>query len=249
MRTTAILLLVTLNAIGAAAQVAKPQTGEPTAVQTATPVEAEAQNLDDMLEKYWGKKREIRVIQKREFEKDGRVELSLLGGIIPNDSFANYYDVGAEVTYHLTETFGAGILLIKPFSHETDLRSFLQEEPFYVTTDLPEEYFLITMAEGSWTPLYGKFSFLGTKLLHMELAALVGAGMLNTSVLNIETGQAKKKFKPMGSLGAGLRFWFSSVMAARFDTRVYFHSKAGSEANLTGLSTPVELTLGVSYLF
>src|SRR5688572_20272427 len=58
-------------------------------VPPPSPVEADIQ-------RYWGERREVGVVQKRLFPKAGRHELSATVGVLPSDPFLTYLGFGAR---------------------------------------------------------------------------------------------------------------------------------------------------------
>jgi len=199
-------------------------------------------SLDKYLDKYWAEKRDVRVIQKRLYQKDGRHEFTPFFGFIPNDEFYMYYPVGGRYTYYISEDIGIeafGAYIPNTYS---DLGGFIDSE-FGLETNLPQRLEWTAGLEGVWSPIHGKIGLFTKKLAHFDWVLMVGVGALGSQVKTAEEGgQTKSKIDVAGNVGTGLRFFILDWLALRFEYRNYFFAAEGG-----GLSHPVELTLGVSF--
>ena len=90
------------------------------------PVEKEALDPNDPL--YWAKLRGVYTLQKRQFQKQGRIAVSLYGGLIPNNIFERYFPVGLRVNYYILENLGVELAGSYNFAQDTGLSEQLQEE-------------------------------------------------------------------------------------------------------------------------
>ncbi len=206
---------------------------------------AEAQehgDLDRYLDKYWAEKRDVRVIQKRLYQKDGRHEFTPFFGFIPNDEFYMYYPVGGRYTYYISEDIGIEAFGSYIFHTHSDLADFLDQQ-HRLETNLPQRLQWTAGIEGVWSPIHGKLGMFTSKLAHFDWTLMVGVGAMGTVVQTAEEGgKTKGKVDVAGNVGTGLRFFILDWLAFRFEYRNYFFAADGG-----GLSHPVELTLGVSF--
>lgn len=198
--------------------------------------------IDKDLEYFWGQKRDVEVIQKRLFLRDGRHEFTVFGGVIPNDDFFANYPIGARYNWYFLEDWSVELNGSYMFNAKSDLRSFLQDT-MNLNISLDEQLKGYAAAEGQWTPFHGKFSLLTQNLTHFDINISFGAGVMFASdKLEGETSY-KLEYLPMGNLGAGMRFYVLDWMAVRLDYRHYFY-----KSNVyNGLSWPAEVTLGVAF--
>ena len=81
--------------------------------------------LDKYMDKYWAEKRDVRVIQKRLYQKDGRIELTPFFGTVPNDEFNLYFPTGLRATYFISEDIGIELFGSYMFHMDSDLASFI----------------------------------------------------------------------------------------------------------------------------
>ena len=49
---------------------------------------------------FWGNKRAVKVVQRRMYQKEGKMEATLTTGVIPNDDFLIHYLAGARFGYY-----------------------------------------------------------------------------------------------------------------------------------------------------
>ena len=203
---------------------------------------AEKAPLDKELDYFWGKKRDVEVIQKRLFLRDGRHEFTVFAGTIPNDDFFVYYPLGARYDYYFSEDFAFEIFGAYMIETNSDLESFLEDSDIIkVSVYLPERLFWYGGLDGQWTPFHGKFSVLTKKLIHFDMNLSFGAGVM--SVKAMKPAGEEIQYSPMGNLGAGFRVYLMDWMALRLDYRHFFYKSEEYD----GLSWPAEVTLGVSF--
>lgn len=218
-----------------AAQAADPEPG-------TAPVE-DTRKLDDRLKKYWGTEmRDIHTLQKRLYRKEDRAEFELYSGVIPNDEFYTYYPLGLRADYFFAEDFGAEVWGSYLIRVNSDLEDFLEENfRNSLRVNVTQSLQWLAGANFLWSPLHGKLGFFTDKLAHFDMHLAFGVGTIGTTVRNL--GVEDSKIDVGGNVGLGLRFFLSQSVTLRFDYRQFFYA-----AEAGGLSHPVELTLGVSFM-
>ncbi len=202
----------------------------------------EATPLDQELDKVWGQERDIRVIEKRAFEKDGRHEFSLLAGIIPNDPFFNYYPVGLRYDYYFLESLAVEVAGAYAFHPESNLRSFITstfKARGILGVRLPQRVEWYAGANVYWAPIYGKLTIFTSKISSFDLGFILGAAAIGSHVE--EGGVFKRKSSPdvAGVAGLGFHFYLTDLLALRADYRHYVF-----KANDGGARFLAEITLG-----
>ncbi len=199
--------------------------------------------LGDSLEDYWSERRDIRVIEHRQFEKVGRHQLTAYVGIIPNDPFINYYPLGIRYDYWLLESVGLEVdasYIGDTFRAESDLQGFLEENGADVV--LLDQQRWRTHFGVNWAPFYGKIAFLNLKLIHFDFNVFGGIGVVGVRSLNAERTAEEDEYKVEGSIGCGLNIWVIDWFSIRIDFRQFIFEKAGG-----GASHPSEISLGFSF--
>ena len=197
---------------------------------------------DDALQDFWAERRDVRIIQRRLFEKVGRHEFTLFGGVIPNDPFLDYFPIGLRYDYFLLESLALevdGSYIGEIFRADSDLEEFLLGHGARV--DLLDQQQWRTHFGINWSPFYGKIAFLGLKLLHFDINLNAGFGIVSVESLTEERLATETEIKPEGILGLGFNFWISDHFSVRLDYRQFLFEKAGG-----GVSNPSEISLGFS---
>jgi len=203
-------------------------------------------SVDEAFDLYWAKKRAIRVIQKRQYLKENRIELFFQSGVIPNDDFWLYMPIGAGATYFISEAIG--IELEGSYVHpmRSELKGFLEDNKLDV--GLPQYLVYHGTLSGMWSPAHGKIGFFSSKLVHFDLSFSFGIGVMGTMVDRDGDGKEYEHAPTFtGALGTAFRLWFSDNIAMRVGYRHYFHP-ADQEAVGGGVSFPAEFFVGASFL-
>lgn len=210
---------------------------------TAAPAASPASESDDKVE-FWAKQRQVRVIQRRLFEKDGQTNLTLGVGILPNDPFKTYTQGNLRIGHHITESLsveasGSYVFL----EQNSDLATFLEGADLNIfSRDLQKWRGNVVV---NWSPMYGKFAFAGQKLAHFDWFFGAGAGALGveTSEKGDLTGQAAKTTAE-AIVTTGWDIHLAQEFALRVDVRQFIFKKTGG-----GVALPTEIALGASYFF
>jgi len=202
----------------------------------------DATPLDRELDKVWGKERDIRVIEKRAFEKDSRHEFSLFAGIIPNDPFFNYYPLGLRYDYYFLESLALEVAGAYAFHPESNLRSFINSTfkgGGLRGVRLPQRVEWYAGANVYWAPIYGKLAIFTSKISSFDLGFILGAAAIGSHIE--EGGVFKRKSTPDvgGVAGLGFHFYLTDLFALRADYRHYVF-----KANDGGARFLAEITLG-----
>jgi len=204
----------------------------------------EKSQLDSYLDKYWGEKRKVKVIQKRLFEKQGRFALTPHFGIIPNDEFFNYVPLGLRVGYFISEDLGLELWGQYIFSMKSDLEEFLNDE-FFIKTTTPQVLQWNAGLNGLWSPIHGKLGIFTKKLWHFDFHLAFGAGAIGTVVrTRKEGGEEKSRVDVAGNIGVGARMYVIDWGAVRVEYRHFFYAATDE---IGGVSFPAEITFGFDF--
>lgn len=247
-KTTLSMLLAAATLVGIQANA---QAQDEAAADAAAPATAPATSSDEVgtgtvdgdLDLYWGAKRDVSVVQKRLFTKDGRYEFTLFGGVIPNDPFLTYIPVGGRFNYYFLESISLEVAgSWTGLQSDSELAAFLKNErQINAQVDLLDIQQWRANAGVVWSPFYGKLALLQRKLGHFDMSLMGGFGALGVQSPKADRTGFENNIKPEGVLGAGMRFFLSDRFSLRVDFRQGIFQKIGG-----GVSTPSEITLGVS---
>ncbi len=221
------------------------------AVFTCLPLAASAEDpLEHEFDLYWGEQRDITNIHKRLFQKDGRHEISIFGGVIPNDDFFVYYPVGLKYDYYFSEDFALEVSGAYLIGVNSELEDFIETTlaPGSYEVNLPQALEWKAGAGVMWTPVYGKFGAFATKLAHFDFGIALGIDVLGTKVAKTgATVTEQSRIDVGGNVGATVRFFVWDFIAIRLDYRHTFYNGRNAEDESRGLSHAAEITLGLGF--
>ena len=151
-------------------------------------------------------KRKRRGAVDRLFVKQGRHEISAMGGYYASDLLSGTYIVGGAYTYHMTDE--TAVEFAGWYTHaNADIIRALEDKRGVLLTDTYEpEYFAESVLQ--WSPVYGKLR-LGGSIVHFDLHADIGVGVLDSKT---SRGAA-------GVLGFGIKLFMGQAVAFRIDAR------------------------------
>jgi outer membrane beta-barrel protein len=145
-------------------------------------------------------------VQRRDFLKKHRFEISGVGGFYASDALSSTYSYGGALAFYPSEDFGLELLVTR------SPVQFRLEEPFNDFTK--EEHFIPGnawqgIASMLWSPIHAKFKFSEQTIIHGDVFAVAGAGRtFDASVMGL-TWEA----------GTGFKLYFTKYVAFRFDLR------------------------------
>ncbi|MGZ6125467.1 MAG: outer membrane beta-barrel domain-containing protein [Myxococcales bacterium] len=182
----------------------------------------------------------VHVLEKRPFTEAGRWELSFFGNTQVNPKFTVHAGVAAEVAYHLRENLAAQLGV---WYFPVSTQSTLSEELLTKGRVAPEtaEAFLLrgaALAGLELMPIYGKLDVFDGKILRLGVYLNGGLGVARTRLqlrpsTDPVTGStfADAGFRPIASLGIGLRVFLSERLTVRLELRDFAYSGHVSEVN------------------
>lgn len=160
--------------------------------------------------------RQVHVVQPRAVPKKHALELAATAGVIPTDPLRVYFPLGVRAAFHLGEVWAIEASFAYLLAAQTSLAEELsaagadprawQREPLQLRAD----------AALRVAPLYGKL-LAGSSVLHVELYALAGAGIVRT--LGAPALDQRAALRPVGLLAGGLGFLFGRRWVVRLEYR------------------------------
>ena len=160
------------------------------------------------------KNSDVRVVQKKLYPKDGRLELGAHVGWMPFDAYLTTPNLQLSVDYHLSENLSVGGVAGGGYGLKNGTYKEL-EGPAYQVAPYAYRYLSSVVVGAQYAPIYAKMSVLGA-IVHFDVygAARVG-GSLEQSVIP-DGGLA---FAPTVSLAVGTRFFTFTNGAIRVELR------------------------------
>ena len=147
-----------------------------------------------------------RGVQKKDFLKKRRAEISILGGYYASDQVSSTYVYGGAVSFFLSEDFGFEALVTRhpvQFRLEEPFNSFDQQKHFQagVAWDV--------LAAMLWSPIHAKLRWSERHITHTDLLIVAGAGQTANGTVQGLTFEA----------GLGLKIYLARFFSLRFDVR------------------------------
>jgi outer membrane beta-barrel protein len=151
-------------------------------------------------------KRRRRGAVDRLFVKQGRHELSVIGGYYASDLFSGTWMLGGAYTFHMTDQ--TAVELGGGFTHaNADIIRAIEDDRGQV---LDDDYARVVLAESLliWSPVYGKLR-LGGSIAHFDLHLDAGVGVVDAATSR----------GAMGVGGVGMKLFWGQAFALRLDAR------------------------------
>jgi len=172
-----------------------PRTAQLSIGEAAADTEAEKEIRDLSIER----KKRIKVVQRKEFHKDGRFEIGVDAGLISGD-WENVLVVGARMAYHFNEYLALqGRFLYGAVSWENETLKQADEADAYVAKSN------MTMSGGLslvFTPFYGKLSFFGDVIPKYDINVSAG-GYFYQTVAEDKNNSVKARTNNNGAFQIG----------------------------------------------
>ena len=147
-----------------------------------------------------------RGVQKRDFLKRHRAEISILGGHYAADALSSTYLFGAAVAAFFSEDFGVeGLVARNPvqFRLEQPFNSFDKQQHFQAQTAWN------AMGAFLWSPVHGKLRWSERRITHADVLIEAGAGKTFSETAQGLTFQ----------VGVGVKVYLAKFVSIRFDVR------------------------------
>jgi len=242
------------------------------AEEGAPAAQEERTTLDKELDKVWGKERDLRIIQKRAFEKDLRHAVGFYVGVIPSNPFFNYFPVGLRYDYFPMESVAievSGAYVPSAVSaHAESIKDVSGRR--VLSVDVGDRVQWYAGLNAHWIPIHAKVNILNKKLTSLDLGITAGLGLMGSQVRETEADSWKTRWSYNGAvpfnlqfnLGLGLHWFLTDYLAIRLDYRNYIYPKypgAPTTDTVTGkkkypsewgnnVESLSEISIGLSYL-
>lgn len=174
-------------------------------------------------------RRVIKTIQRKNFMKIDRWELSPHVAFVANDPFLNRYIAGAGIARHITEVFAVELTAdFSPDLAEGDWKPLTKQlvEENRVSPDISKLTYFGALTF-QFSPIYGKVAVVGREIITFDIYGQFGMGMTRTAddltALQAEgdprAQSTQFQIHPTTNFGGGLRIGFSPNISARVEGR------------------------------
>ncbi len=168
---------------------------------------AHAQCIDEAIQDELNARRRYRGVRERLFQKAGRFEVSIMGGVYAADLLSASYLVTGALSYHVTEELG----LEASFGYsraESELVRIIEQDRGISLVRIDAPVFLY-QAHLLWTLAYGKLRWFGSEIGRFDIRLAIGGGITDNQTARGLTGSA----------GIGASFFIGEWFAIRVDVR------------------------------
>lgn len=168
----------------------------------------EAQCIDEAIRDELNARRKYRGVQKRLFQKAGRHELSVMGGLYAADLLSSFPMVQGAYTFHFTEDLG----LEASFGYTRSRSELLEIVQGAVTSSIltrVNEPVYLYQGHLVWSLAYGKVRWFAGSISRFDFNVALGGGVTdNQAALGLTF-----------SGGFGMKFFFGDWFSLRLDVR------------------------------
>ena len=145
-------------------------------------------------------------VQRRDFLKRHRVELSGIGGFYASDTLSSTYSYGGALSFYPSEDFGLEVMVTRSpvrFRLEEPFNAFDREQHFAGGTAWQG------IASMLWSPIHAKLRFSDDNIVHGDIFLAAGAGRtMHESVQGLTW-----------AVGGGIKLYLSRFVTMRVDLR------------------------------
>ena len=208
--------------------------------------------LDQELDKYWGAKRKIVVIQKKEYTKKDKMELTFYGGMVVNDAFYNSFPLGMRFNWFTSEFLSFGASGSYRINSDTGTISVLEAQG--VKAKFTEQVDWDFSLDMTYSFLYGKVAFSKTTLTYFDIYTLLFASLYGTEYYQEgqwETPNSSLRYG--GGIGFGMRFFLAQSITFKLESRQGIFLRTPSKSDGTGgkggMQKTLDVTVGIGWLF
>lgn len=187
----------------------------------------------------------LHTLQRKQYSDSGQHEVVLYPAVVQlNTKFTSHYGIGAQYLYHLHENFA--VQAMGQFFYVNQQVAFADEMVSKANLQ-PEAATALTLrwaATGGFevTPIYGKFAFYDSTIVHFGIVLSGGVGIGDTRVqlTGPEADEGRlfgdTGYKFVGQVGAGFRVRFNENFVMRLEFRDLVYTAQVDRINGCSLS-------------
>jgi len=184
----------------------------------------------------------VKAVQRKGFLKRGRWQLTALAAPSVNDAFYQKVGLGGQVAYNFNDSFALALRGTYWLSFKTQ---YVKQGAFAFQSQLLSSQLDGTgMVEFLYTPVYGKFAWMGKQIIRFDAWIQVGAG----AAWSATSGAPRNEGAHLaGDLGGGIRFYPLDWMSLELGVLGTFYADQKDPALPGTIQKVVALTVGVSF--
>ncbi len=163
---------------------------------------------------------DVVVVPRKAVLKAGRFELNPFSGVSINDLMIRHYAFGADLNYFLSDVLSVGVQGQYFIKSLTD--SYRDVGLRYNRLSTLNKYDFSAAVNFGYVPGYGKFTLFNKYILHWELIASGGVGMIRSEIIPRRAGDSSfSSNRIAANFGVGTRFFLSNWLTFNISMRDY----------------------------
>ncbi|MEZ4254610.1 MAG: outer membrane beta-barrel domain-containing protein [Polyangiales bacterium] len=168
---------------------------------------AHAQCIDEAIRDELNARRKYRGVEERLFQKAGRHELSVMGGLYAADLVSSSYLLGGAYTFHVTEALGLEASFGYTRADSEIVRIIERDRGITVLKEATPVF--LYQGHLIWSIAYGKLRWFGGSISRFDFHLALGGGVTDNETARGLTFSG----------GFGLKFYVDEWFAVRLDVR------------------------------
>ncbi len=186
----------------------------------------------------------VKAVQRKGFLKRHRLELTLDVPATLNDAFYQKAGAGGRLAWSFQDSFALAVRGAYWWTLRTD--HLREGQAAFQGQLLSSQPVAQLMLDGVWSPVYGKASWLGRRIVHFDLFVLGGAGVVwsDTSLAPRREGP-----HPAADLGGGLRFYPADWLALELGFTATLYPDRPTTTSPSTASRILAAHLGVTFFY
>lgn len=186
----------------------------------------------------------VKAVQRKGFLKRGRLQLGLELPATLNDAFYQKAGVGGRVAWNVQDSFALAVRGTYWWTLRTD--HVRQGQAAFQSQLLSSQPVGQVMLDGVWSPIYGKASWLGSRIVHFDLFLQGGLGAVwsDTSLAPRSEGP-----HPAADLGGGIRFYPTDWLSLELGVGATLYPDRPTRTAPSTTTRILAATVGVSFFW
>jgi outer membrane beta-barrel protein len=186
----------------------------------------------------------VKAVQRKGFIKRGRFEVAPILSVSVNDAFYQKVGGGLRLAYSLQDSFAVALrgAYYTPWRADNARVGKLAFQSQLLTSQITSQ----AMADGVWSPIYGKAAFLGDSIVHFDVFLAAGFGAVWSATSDAPRNEGPH---PAGELGGGVRFYPKEWMAFELGLMATFYPDQPIVSVPATVQKVFVANVGVSFFF
>ena len=186
----------------------------------------------------------VKAVQRKGFLKRGRLQLGLELPATLNDAFYQKAGVGGRIAWNVQDSFALAVRGTYWWTLRTD--HVRQGQAAFQSQLLSSQPVGQVMLDGIWSPIYGKASWLGSRIVHFDLFLQGGLGAVWS-----DTSLAPRNEGPHAAadLGGGIRFYPTDWLSLELGVGATLYPDRPTRTAPSTTTRILAATVGVSFFW